>query len=110
MSGDMKLEACPFCGGPAALRSMNGHHHAKAQCRVNGCGVQTPILTRESALAVWNTRALSLPTRDDVLEEAAKVALSHSNYGHVEGNKRAFVIVADLERRAAAIRALKGRG
>jgi hypothetical protein len=53
-------------------------------------------------------RAIDLG-RAQALEEAAKVAINHSNYGHVEGNTRAFVIAADIERRAAAIRALKDR-
>jgi hypothetical protein len=53
-------------------------------------------------------RAIDLG-RAQALEEAARVAINHSNYGHVEGNTRAFVIAADIERRAAAIRALKDR-
>jgi hypothetical protein len=53
-------------------------------------------------------RAIDLG-RAQALNEAAEVAINHSNYGHVEGNTRAFVIAADIERRAAAIRALKDR-
>lgn len=45
--------------------------------------------------------------REDALEEAARVAIHHSNYGHVEGNSRAFRIAYDPRDRAAAIRALK---
>jgi hypothetical protein len=36
------------------------------------------------------------------LTEAHRVALHHSNYGHIEGNRRAFVIADDLQRRISA--------
>lgn len=37
------------------------------------------------------------------LREVRAIALSHSNYGHIEGNWRAFAIIADLDRRIDAI-------
>lgn len=41
--------------------------------------------------------------RADAFKEAAKIAINRSNYGHAEGNSRAFKIAADLEERADAI-------
>lgn len=41
--------------------------------------------------------------RADAFKEASKIAISRSNYGHAEGNSRAFKIAADLEERADAI-------
>lgn len=43
-----------------------------------------------------------VPVRDEVLrnavlDEANRMALAHSNYGHVEGNKRAFKISDAIE-------------
>jgi hypothetical protein len=38
-------------------------------------------------------------TRNATLEEAAMVAIHHSNYGHVEGNSRAFKIADDIRAR-----------
>lgn len=36
---------------------------------------------------------------EQVIKAACDIALSHSNYGHEEGNKRAFAILRDLERK-----------
>ncbi len=45
------------------------------------------------------------------LKDAAHIAISRSNYGHVEGNKRAFKIAADIEDRIPpAIEGLIGKG
>ena len=41
----------------------------------------------------------------EALLEAHRIALHHSNYGDIEGNKRAFAIAADIGRR---IRAMEG--
>lgn len=41
--------------------------------------------------------------RADGLTEARRIALHHSNYGHVEGNRRAVVIADDIERRLKAL-------
>lgn len=62
-----------------------------------------PIITN----AVKAEREQS-PTAPDGLREALveveKIALSHTNYGHVEGNRRAFAIVRDLRQRIEAIK------
>lgn len=42
----------------------------------------------------------------DALKEASRIALHHSNYGHVEGNRRAFAIASDIEKRITARTAL----
>jgi tetratricopeptide (TPR) repeat protein len=47
------------------------------------------------------------PDRESVLREALNevrsIALSYSNMGHVEGNKRAFDIISDIDRRLALL-------
>ena len=39
----------------------------------------------------------------EALKEVRAIALSHSNYGHAEGNRRAFSIINDIDRRLAAL-------
>ena len=51
-----------------------------------------------AALARFEAQARAAGERAG-MEKAAAIALNHSNYGHGEGNKRAFAIKADIERR-----------
>lgn len=52
--------------------------------------------------------------RDGELLEALRtvrdIALSHSNYGHVEGNHRAFAILDDLSARITTIKRARKTG
>lgn len=71
-----ELKPCPMCRGPAELRPMNGGHQAKAQCRVMGCGIQTPILAPDVAAGIWNIRAALSGISEvvDALEPFARCA------------------------------------
>jgi hypothetical protein len=55
-------------------------------------------LTRHSVLSTVNVDEAKVAA----LTEAHRVALHHSNYGHIEGNRRAFVIADDIQRRISA--------
>lgn len=39
----------------------------------------------------------------EALKQVRVIAISHSNYGHIEGNRRAFAIVSDIDQRISAI-------
>lgn len=89
---------CPQCEGeggyPDGLDEAACHTDC-TRCGGNGWIVDLAALTKPAVPDVGEAEAF---------EAAAKIAISHSNYGHVEGNKRAFVIANDLEQRATAIR------
>jgi len=92
MSETEKLEPCPLCSSPhtSVARNLRGNIE-RAFCKA--CDCSAPI-------AAWNRRAL--PSRDDVLEEAARVADSRAVPNYNTGS----YLASDI---AAAIRSLKSK-
>lgn len=120
MSETETLEPCPFCGGTGYVQE--GDRRFFVSCGDCFCCVGEAydrsampshmFLSAEEAIAAWNRRAL--PSRSDVLEEAAAkndamakrlrlLARDLADYAkaHAEGGYEY------LEQTAAAIRALK---
>ena len=92
MSETEKLEPCPFCGAAASEFMWRGH----VGCADEKCGAHAANLP----VAQWNRRAL--PSRSDVLEEAARVAdAAYVERGHHPVLRTGALTIA------AAIRALK---
>lgn len=101
----MPLKRCPFCGGEAG--TLMGSNENTDKWRVwclrpsSVCGLIGPFKDSEAeAIAAWNRRAL--PSRDDVLEEAARVADSRAVPNYNTGS----YLASDI---AAAIRSLKSK-
>lgn len=53
MSNDVKLELCPFCGGPAQIiAGAPGCYYVRCE----GCSVTSDDGSRERVITKWNTR------------------------------------------------------
>lgn len=123
---EVKLKPCPnpWCVrggtlGPALC--WQGPKEAFVEC--GSCGLRGPMFspivlnddgeqvgTRDAeaeAIAAWNQRPSGIADERVAraegwrigMSDARRIAVENSNYGHVEGNKRAFKIVADIEYR-----------
>jgi hypothetical protein len=64
-----QLKPCPFCGGPA-INIAAEYITCGAGWNDECAGHQIRAVSAEA----WNTRALSSTDRDEIIEEAAKVA------------------------------------
>lgn len=64
MSEKLKLKPCPFCGGPARIRKLNGGKYCVAcsKCGARGGAVfvkawhDTPYVAQGQAAKLWNAR------------------------------------------------------
>lgn len=80
-------EACPFCGGEAAITSTLYGYPASHWVKCGNCGAcSTNYSNRRSALTAWNTRA----NADARLVEALRAvdALLHEHGYEPEGTMR----------------------
>lgn len=69
----------------------------------------TPTLSKNETVAAPSdplAEELRASAREDALAEARRIAIHHSNYGHIEGNRRAFAIAHDIEKRIPCYAAL----
>lgn len=111
-----ELLPCPFCGKPPKTCADTSYGAALVYCPDQNECLVGPTAdaelnrgeTLETAIAAWNTRIASSSSREDVLEEAARVADGcFKGHGYELGTIRAGHYEHAGRRIAAAIRALK---
>jgi len=84
MSNDVKLELCPFCGGPAQIiAGAPGCYYVRCE----GCSVTSDDGSRERVITKWNTRHQP-QEREAVLEQALlQCASRFSAYAELHAEK-----------------------
>lgn len=113
----MELEPCPFCGPRPELSGewpqlfeCSSAYLTEWSVRCGCCGIEIGDEDREETLRRWNTRVLpqreGVIDRDEVLEEAAKVAEGTAAYD--DNLQKGSGCWTTGQRIAHVIRSLKG--